>query len=319
MNDAYFPEYLQLEPTTRCNCSCVYCPRQAFSPSMLNKDLNFTNFKKIIAALPQIKVIHLQGMGEPLLNRYLKDILPYGTSKGIVFTTNTNALNINKSNLDLILTHFQTINISFDSVYKENFEFIRRGSSYEKVLENIKQIVAHKKKCGYQTVIACFLVLTHLNYKGLPAVIKLCEDLGVIIKIAEVGAVPELVSRSKRYSDIKIIFDKTKQIRAQARKIVEQYQGKSKVYYWWGEQKTKCWQPYQLIYITVDGFVTPCCMYFDSRVLNFGNIFKESFQDIWNSQRFKTFRTKLMTTVNNSYPLCRSCCMPSGVPLNSTL
>ena len=316
MNDAYFPEYIQIEPTTRCNCSCVYCARQSLSPSMLNKDLNFTSFKKIIAALPQIKVIHLQGMGEPLLNRYLKDILPYGTSKGIVFTTNTNALNINKSNLDLILTHFQTINISFDSVDKENFEFLRRGSSYEKVLENIKQIVAHKKKCGYQTEIACFLVLTLFNYKELPAFIKVCEELGVIIKIGEVVATPEPVSRSKRYSDIKMIFDKTNQILVQARKIVEKHQGKSKVYYWRGEQRTQCKRPYQAVYITVDGFVTPCCMYFDSRVLNFGNIFKESFQDIWNSQRFKTFRKKLMTTVNNSYPLCRSCYMPDLFPEN---
>jgi len=56
---------------------------------------------------------------------------------------------------------------------------------------------------------------------------------------------------------------------------------------------TNCMWPWSSTYITVDGWVTPCCNIYDPRTLNFGNIFEKDFAAIWGSEEFKEFRCQI--------------------------
>ena len=57
-------------------------------------------------------------------------------------------------------------------------------------------------------------------------------------------------------------------------------------------------------YVTVEGDVTPCCNYYDSREIKLGNVFEESIEDIWNGEAYQALRR---TLAQGELPdICRS-------------
>ena len=55
-----------------------------------------------------------------------------------------------------------------------------------------------------------------------------------------------------------------------------------------------CKWPWKGSYVTADGYVTPCCENGSNPdKINFGNLFQQSYQEIWNSEAYRTFRKQL--------------------------
>ncbi|UCC94721.1 MAG: radical SAM protein, partial [Candidatus Omnitrophota bacterium] len=194
------PNFIQLEPTTKCNCKCKTCTRRTINPRRLNKDLSLEDFKKIVAQIRPLKEIKLQGMGEPLLCQNLMNILAYGTSKGIEFTVITNGTVVSNENIEPILKYFKNIVISVDSPCKENFEKIREGASYDQVLENVKKLIECKKRIGLETIIGVNFVATHFNFGEIPLLFELCERIG-IDEISIVEVENWMIPTQKGYSE----------------------------------------------------------------------------------------------------------------------
>lgn len=99
--------------------------------------------------------------------------------------------------------------------------------------------------------------------------------------------------------------EKTGKIKSNVNKLREDFKGKmsflnSK------PRKGHCGWAFYKTFITVDGYVTPCCIRMDPTVLNFGNIFtKDNFDNIWNGKKMKKFRKKRL---EDSYvPVCENC------------
>jgi radical SAM protein with 4Fe4S-binding SPASM domain len=69
--------------------------------------------------------------------------------------------------------------------------------------------------------------------------------------------------------------------------------------------KKKCKWPVRSSYIDNQGFVSPCCIIGDSKVINFGNINQNNFKEIWNSINYIKFREDIN---NNNLPsFCKNC------------
>ena len=92
-------------------------------------------------------------MGEPLLCGDLKEILAYGDSSGIGFSTTSNGSSLSDKNIDLVLNHFSFFAISFDAGTKSNFKKIRIGANYEKTIEGIQKTIRRKAELGSKTVV----------------------------------------------------------------------------------------------------------------------------------------------------------------------
>jgi radical SAM protein with 4Fe4S-binding SPASM domain len=68
-----------------------------------------------------------------------------------------------------------------------------------------------------------------------------------------------------------------------------------------------CKWPWKGSYITADGFVTPCCENgSDPQRINFGNLFEQSFSEIWNSDQYQQFRRDLQSTERRP-AICTDC------------
>jgi radical SAM protein with 4Fe4S-binding SPASM domain len=178
MND---PFHIQWHITNLCNLRCKHCYQEDFSK---NNDLNWAGLKRvsdnILATLSEWNrkaCIHLTG-GEPLLKEELFSLLYHLDPKpeieelGII----TNGLLFNPGVVKR-LSAFPTlkkIKISLDGADAEVHDSIRQKGVFEKVIQSLPMI---KQETRFE-IILMFTVMKR-NYKSLPSLIRLCQNLGV--------------------------------------------------------------------------------------------------------------------------------------------
>ena len=303
------PLWIYLEPTTKCNFNCITCSRKSLLNSRINKSLSFDNFKYIVHEIPSLKRVHLQGLGEPLLTKDIWKIAQYAKIKGIQLTTTINGSLINQKNVQRLLRAFSGIGISIDSVIEENYNKIRIGGNYKKLIDNIQLLLKTKKELNINTEIKLNFVLTHLNFPELEDYLKLCLDLQVNCSVVEVEN--WYIPSQKQYLMESEFIRDARKISQDSLALMRKYRGAfEKAGQQWShgsplKRKNRCLWPFTSCYISFDGYVTPCCIRQDPAVVNFGNIFRTPFKKIWNSKNYQIFRNTHLKNMPNL--ICDNC------------
>jgi len=299
------------------------------SKNRLNNNMSFEQFKGIIDQIPTLKSVHLQGYGEPLLNLDLEKILIYCKDRGIETSTTINGSMLTDKNIELILNNLNSVGISFDSVNKDNFEKIRVGSHFDDIIINIKKLIDKRKEINSKLKITLSFVASHLNYKEIPDFKGLCKNLGVdcagfvevenwttkgepefdmdrifilesrkvskeindsIYKDEDIIVLNNLMSllykNKTLYKTVRYLYQPLKRNSKKKRSLQIGFMTSKK-------RREICKWTFERCFITVDGFVTPCCIRMNPDIINFGNIYKENFVDIWNSDKINKFRKEM--------------------------
>src|SRR3712207_2868947 len=85
------PDKLQVEVTASCNLRCRMCIvryRPAFPRSA---SMSLPQLCSLVDAMPNLRELVLQGIGEPLLAPDLCEMIAYAAARGIFVEFNTNA------------------------------------------------------------------------------------------------------------------------------------------------------------------------------------------------------------------------------------
>lgn len=290
------PLIVKIEPTIFCNLRCTHCDRTFWDKP--NMAMDFDHFKIVIDKMPFIASINLQGLGEPTLNKDIFNMVKYAKSKGmeIGFFSNATLINDKVAN-NIVESGLDYINISLDGASKEVYEKIRVGAHYDRVIENIKRLVAvrgNKEKPH----IAIWFVGLESNYHEVPNLVKLAKELGINhVNVQSAHSWGKSYMKDKTVGVNQKMKDAVSILR-EADKIAKQLGIKLTYSTVFDTMQTKrgCKAPWLTAYVSVDGFVTPCCMQAsDPRVINFGNIYSQTFNEIWNSQGYQEFRHELKT------------------------
>ncbi len=299
------PEFVQIEVTTKCNFNCITCSRQSLSRTRINKDLSFSEFKKLIDENPNLKVVKLQGLGEPFLNKDIKQMAEYAKHKGISVTTITNGSIVPEADM---LQFFDEITVSFDAANKETFESIRRGSNFDKIIENIKELVKLKEERKLKLKISMNVVVSHLNYTQMEDIVKLASSLKLdsigfvevenwyIPSQKEFTASHEFVMKARQIHEK--VEAKVKELRRRYNNLVIYYSSSAK-------RKRTCPWTFYSAFVTVDGYLTPCCIRMDKDAFYFDNVLAKPFAEVWNSDSVKQFRERNIKDLPN--PVCDLC------------
>jgi len=303
------PEYVQIEPTVRCNANCRMCNRML--SGRLEGDLSFENFVYIIKQLPSVKSVLLQGVGEPLLNPHFFDMVRYLKNKNIKVYTNTNASLINEYVARKIVeSQIDEVRISLDAVTPEKYECIRRGLKFNLVRENIIRLSTIKKEIYSGLPDIQFSVVGMMyNLEELPRIVEFAYKVGVshiqILNLFLTGY--EL--GTKENSLVYNYSAKVQKILSNTKRLCEKYGIKyiAPVFNYNITKKLvlQCKWPWRWTNITYDGYVTPCCVIDNPKILNMGNVFEEDFQTIWNNERYRNFRAQFL--LGKIPSVCRQC------------
>ena len=83
------PKVVFIEITNRCNLLCETCPHTYFQREPL-KSLSLDEFIVIAEQFPEMRRTLLHGIGEPLLNRELPEIIKYLKGRDVEVIINSN-------------------------------------------------------------------------------------------------------------------------------------------------------------------------------------------------------------------------------------
>ena len=114
----YLPVTMDIEPTTGCNFRCTMC--QVSSPDFHSKNMELETFQKVIRENKQLIKIKLQGMGEPLVNKHLFDMIRFAKEYGIGTEIISNGSLLNEKNINFLLDNkLSKLTVSIDGATKK--------------------------------------------------------------------------------------------------------------------------------------------------------------------------------------------------------
>lgn len=268
------PLTLSIESTAKCNLSCPMCLRETtyFPP----RDMEFSLFKKIIdEGKDYLEFAVPYGVGEPLLNPEIFDMIAYCRSMRVPSGISTNATILSEDmGRRLVASGLDYIIFAFDGATRETYEKYRRGSDFERVRQNILTFLQVKEEM--KSKIFCILQMVRLrdNQDEIPALIRMWRVRGM--------------------NEIRIKKD-------------EVYNEGCAIP---GDGRPPMLRPCYLLwrgpmYIHYDGTVFPCCYIYPEEAI--GNVKRSSLKEIWNSEKMVRLREAHIRRDLSQYKLCQNC------------
>ena len=293
-----------IEPTVRCNLNCITCSE--VTRGRTKKDMDFFEFENILDQFPYLIKLALQGVGEPLLNRDLFRMIRLAKERKIYVYFNCNGTLLDDEISDqLIRSNLDLINFSIDGGTRAVYEKIRRGASFEDFRKRVKRFMEIKGSHPLPEIHAWF-VLNQYNREDLFPTLQLVRDLG-ISKLH--------IQRMHTWGrdDKRGVVNEEGPLKLRERKkAVEKLSREAGVSVEWlwdieeVESKRRCQAPWYTAYITVEGYVTPCCVHgSDPQLIQFGHLKEKSFKEIWNGGGYREFRRALKS--DQPPFICRRC------------
>jgi len=267
---ADFPLHLDVESTNACNLRCIMCDRNWMKEKIGNIDWNL--FTKVIdeAAKYHLPSVKFNYRGEPLLHPDIAKMVKYVKEKGILEVQfNTNGLLLDEKKAEeLIDAGLDRIIFSFDGATKETYEKIRRGSNYETVVANIKNLVKLRNKKGLKRPLVRIQMVRMAENKN-----EVEDFIRMWLPIANRLAVNNERNLSR------------------AKKKLEHF---------------PCSQIWQRLMICWDGEVRMCCGDWYGEVV-LGNVKETSVYDIWHGEKLNQIRKLHIERNFDKIPICARC------------
>jgi radical SAM protein with 4Fe4S-binding SPASM domain len=288
------PVSISIEPTTSCNLRCPECPSGLRSFTRATGMLETSVYKNVIDQLaPTLSYLTFYFQGEPYLNPQFLEMVRYASTQKIYTATSTNA-HFLKDDVarETVESGLDRLIISLDGTSQDTYESYRIGGSLEKVLQGTANVLAWKKKLRSKTphVVFQFLVVG-TNEHQIPEIYELAKKVGVdqvVLKTAQIYDYQQgsaLIPKQERYSRYRRNPDGTYSLK--------------------NEMSDHCWKMWHSCVVTWDGKVVPCCFDKDAHFV-LGDLNKNSFQEIWFSEKYRDFRASLLRS-RSEIEICKNC------------
>lgn len=307
----YLPIKLDVENVSRCNYRCIMCQVSDWPKGGRAADMSFEDFKRIIDEQYGLVEIKIQGMGEPLMQGApFFEMIQYARSQHIWVRTTTNAslLHVDDNYKKLIDSDVNEIQISIDGANKETYESIRRGSKFERVVENCKLINSYADSRNTHPT-KMWTVVQKSNESELNDLVELAHDLG----FRSLGFALDIVDWGQDgwYEINNNLSTRNQMTRNFAEDLISQGDRHGlKVAFWTSVTKYStssveklCPWPFERAYVSSDMRIVPCCMIANPEVQDLGDA--HNFTRDWKGEAYSEFR--LAHLEGNIPRVCQGC------------
>ena len=155
------PRVVFIEVTNRCNLLCQTCPHTYFQREPL-KSLSLDEFIRIAEQFPQMQRVLLHGVGEPLLNRELPEIIKYLKGRDIEVIINSNGTLLTpKWQEQLIESGLDQYRCSIDGAKDETYARIRGADLLPKLRRGSGRSGQNEGAVGSDNTACLHLVRCH--------------------------------------------------------------------------------------------------------------------------------------------------------------
>lgn len=314
------PVLANIEITTRCNLQCRYCARSTYSRQAF--DMPREMFSALLDMLPHAYQITLVGLGEPLLHSNIIDFVAEASSQGrrVAMVTNAMCLDMSLSK-ELIRAGLHSIVFSIDGPDQESSSDVRRGSDFNKVIENIKKFTEISEAAGRFIATAVFSAVSKKTVSNLQRLVDVVSVLGVkVLMLTDLNFRQNLKDTLWKNADDNIeatvqkavAYAFSKELPVLSVHGLEEFDlaGRYKEFlllpparlYGRSSKHTWCFSPWQTIPVDVHGNITLCDCQPENAI---GNFFTRPFSEIWNGEAMVEYRRRMLSS--NPPETCRIC------------
>jgi len=282
-------EFIQVEPTTRCNFKCAFCPRWHLEQGNMDYEL----FVEILNKFQDIRYLQLYGEGEPLLAPNFFSMVKESVARRITVSTISNGSLLHRNVDNVLLSGLNSIHISLESIDNDLFYKIRGGNLSE-ILNSLKLLIDGRNK---NKMIIPFVGLSVTVLKetmdGLDRVFigyqNLAMDGGIIVQ-----PLNEMDSYAKNYDGVvhsqglnsSDLIDIDRELETNANLRVIQETRRLNVTFFealrqnFNPQQDGCPWLLRGLFVNFQGFAMPCSMIKDVGVYSFGHVAKDSMESV---------------------------------------
>jgi MoaA/NifB/PqqE/SkfB family radical SAM enzyme len=323
------PKVIYIEVTNRCNLLCETCPHTYFQREPL-KSLSLDEFVLIAEQFPLMQRALLHGIGEPLLNRQLPEIVHYLKDRRVEVIINSNGTLLTPTWQEkLIECGLDQYRCSIDGATDETYARIRGLALLPKLKKGLEGLVRTKERLGVKSPhVSIWCVATRENLRELPDLLRLAASLGVpevyVQRMVYFAKTPDqqygmareglaIFGRDDREEER--ILEQCTKLSSELGVTFLASGGRDPVnsvaaarpagFTPWQD----CMRPWTTAYVTANGNCLPCCISpfatDDYASLILGNLFERPFREIWNEALYRKWRTDLLSP--KPHPACASC------------
>ena len=275
------PYVLRVEPISACNLHCPLCATGAGEIDRPAQAMTAETLERIVALCGRHALYaNLWIWGEPMLNRHLADLAAVCRRHNIGSEVSTHlSLPLSEARIDaLVASGLDWLIVSNDAATAATYAKYRLGGSFERVVHNLRAIVARKRALGSRTPFVEWQVVPlRQNEHEIGDILRLARDIGVDgVRIK------------------KLRLDKTKESGVLGRvadtRVAQWAPADTRLVHLVTPEKRSyidfhCRFLWGMVSVYADGAVAPCC---ETTSVNddLGNLFMQDFDAIWNGPSY---------------------------------
>ncbi|MBS13506.1 MAG: hypothetical protein CME19_18145 [Gemmatimonadetes bacterium] len=276
-----FPTIVEFEVSSRCNMSCVMCPRENVN---VEQHMDLDLYKRCVDQIAgRAEMVILHASGEPLLHPDICEMIRYCSDRGVGTWLSTNAMLLDeKRSIELMESGLDSLVIAIDGDTKETYERIRVHGVFETVVANAERFLKLRRQRKSNIMATVQFIEMEENRQEADAFLARWgryEDVNVFVKAivnwftddSDLVPHPEFseVGNSLRYPDL------------------------------------VCDRPWFWMIVKSTGLV-PLCAHDIPPDYVIGDANMQSLDDIWNSEQMRSYR-EMVAKGKPYHPLCKSC------------
>ena len=298
------PLSLMIDPSNACNFKCVFCPTgdqelldQVGRPKgMMDLEL----FCKIIDGLVEfsqpVQVLHLYKDGEPLVNKFLPEMIAYAKSskyvKRVETTTNGSLLTPERSSA-LIAAGLDGIRISVYALDDSGYSKATRSlTKFQNIQSNVASMYAKKSTDRPELHIHCKIIDVGLSDSEKEQFLQTFSPISDSVHIDSImgwSSTPDRNLTLGMASELGM-------------------SGEVRI-----NKRQACSEPFMKLVVNFNGLVSVCCVDWSLETI-VGDVRSESLYNIWNGEKLRAFRIKHLTNQRETLAACSSCDYVYGLP-----
>jgi len=319
------PVFLYLEVTNRCNLLCTTCPR-TYAELEPPADMSWELFRRIVDQSERLARAVLHGVGEPMLVKSLPRMVRYLKDRGVYVLFNTNATVLNERNgRALIDAGLDELRVSLDAANAESYLKVRGKDYFKRILSNVKAFRALQECEGHvKPKVSAWLTGLRETVSELPDFVRVASEIGIkevylqrlvffdehsigmarpdqaLFERLEAEDAAPLRAAEELARSLGMSFNASGAATEPSASLVRK------------ESETPwslCRRPWTVMYFTANGRALPCCIApFSQRGYEnytLGDATQESLREIWSGERYRKFRSALMSEAPPS--ACANC------------
>lgn len=324
------PRHLQLEVTSACNLACEMCLVSYRDPvGRAEGAMSLETFHRLLDGLPGLGILTLQGLGEPLLQPHLMEMVAHAKARGIRVGFNTNGMLLTRPRAErAVELALDWLHVSIDGATAATYEGIRRGARLERVARNLAGLQEAKRAAGAELPwVRVVFVAMRRNLRELPDLVGMLGEWEVDeLRVQGLSHGFDDTDPAGRYAEIRAFADQETLERADPGLVEEVFARARERAREAGVDlrlpapappreprppgRPGCSWPWEAAYVTSGGTVQPCCMVMGDDRVAMGHLDEADLPEIWDGDAYREFRAALLT--DDPPAVCAGCSLYRG-------